>query len=72
MKKKLLTPAEAKALEDFVEKNGGQIEASRLLGNIAPATLSRTSNRHTAPSPLLRQKLVENGIIKGEKTAVKA
>lgn len=60
--KKKLTPAEAKRLEQFVNKSGGQIKASLIFG-VAPATLSRTANRHTAPSPLLHDKLVENGIV---------
>lgn len=59
---KKLTPAEAKSLEKFVDAQGGQVKASLMFG-VAPATLSRTANRHTAPSPLLRDKLLENGII---------
>jgi hypothetical protein len=58
-----LTPAEAKALEQFIQKNGGQIAAGAFFG-IAPSTLSRTANRHTAPSPLLRKQLVNVGIVK--------
>lgn len=58
-----LTPAEAERFEQFVHKNGGQIKASAFFG-IAPATISRNINRHTGPSPLLRNKLVENGIVK--------
>jgi len=59
----ILTPAEAKHLEQFVNKSGGQIKASLLFG-VAPATLSRTVNRHTGPSPLLRKELVNHGIVK--------
>lgn len=59
---KKLTPAEAQRLEQFVDKNGGQLEARKLFG-CTPATLSRTANRHTAPSPLLRDKFVEHGIV---------
>lgn len=58
-----LESAEAKRLEQFVNKSGGQIKASAILG-VTPATLSRNANRHTAPSPMLRKALVEAGIIK--------
>ena len=57
-----LTPAEAKRLEQFVEKSGGQVKASILL-EVAPETLSRSINRHTAPSTLLRSKLAELGVL---------
>lgn len=57
-----LTPAEARRLEQHVEKCGGQIKAAGLLG-VTPATISRNANRHTAPSPMLRDKLVEVGVI---------
>lgn len=60
-----LTPAEAKRLEQFVTKNGGQLEARRLFGNCAPATLSRTAHRHTAPSALLLPYLIEHKIVIG-------
>lgn len=60
---KKLTPSEADSLKKFVKKNGGQIKVS-LLFNIAPVTLSRTSNRRTGPSPLLIGKLFEHGIVK--------
>lgn len=62
---KKLTPAEAQRLEQFVEKNGGQFEAVKFFG-CTIGTLSRTTNRRTGPSPMLRDKLVENGIIKGD------
>jgi hypothetical protein len=58
-----LTPAEARRLEQFVNDSGGQVRASILLG-VAPSTLSRNTNRRTAPSPLLRKNLVEAGIVK--------
>lgn len=58
-----LTVDEAKRLERFVDTNGGQAKASVLL-NVAAETLSRTANRHTAPSQLFRDKLVEQGIVK--------
>ena len=58
-----LVPAEAKRLEQYIEKSGGQPKASLFFG-VAISTLSRTVNRHTAPSPLLREKLVEIGIVK--------
>lgn len=61
--KKLLTKTEAKALEDFVLAQGGQVPASLLLDGVAPSTLSRTINRHTAPSRLLRQAMVRQKII---------
>lgn len=57
-----LTPAEAKSLEQFVEKKGGQVKASIVL-EVAPETLSRTINRHTAPSALLRSKLVKHKVL---------
>lgn len=59
---KKLTLDEAKRLVKFVDENGGQIEAAGTLG-VTPATLSRTANRHTAPSPLLRSNLVEKGVL---------
>ena len=62
MKRQTLTPAEAKRLEQFVNRSGGQVKASLLFG-VAPATLSRNVNRRTSPSPMLRQKLVEVGIV---------
>lgn len=62
MKKTKLTPAEAKNLEQFIKKSGGQILASMIFG-VAPSTLSRTANRHTSPSPMLHAKFVENGIV---------
>jgi len=58
-----LTPAEAKRLEQYIDNRGGQIKASILFG-VAPATLSRNINRHTAPSPMLRDKLIGAGVIK--------
>lgn len=58
-----LTPAEAKRFEQYVENHGGQIRAAGLLG-ITPATISRNVNRHTHPSPMLRDKLVQAGVIK--------
>ena len=58
-----LTINEAKLLEKFIDKKGGQVPAC-LLFNVAPSTLSRNVNRHTAPSPMLRDKLVECGIVK--------
>jgi hypothetical protein len=58
-----LSPAEARNLEQFTEKHGGQIAAGALFG-VSPATISRNVNRHTSPSPMLRKALVENGIIK--------
>lgn len=60
--KKKLDPPEAKRLEKFVTEAGGQVKASILFG-ISPTTLSRTANRHTAPSPMLRDKLIDVGII---------
>ena len=61
-----LTPAEAKRLEQHVNKGGGQIKAGALFG-VTPATISRNVNRHTAPSPMLRKALVEAGIVKPQK-----
>lgn len=58
-----LTPAEAKRLEQFVDRSGGQVKASVIFG-CTPTTLSRSANRRTGPSPLLRDKLVEKGIVK--------
>lgn len=58
-----LTPAEAKRLEQFVTKSGGQVKASIIL-DVAPETLSRSINRHTAPSTLLRKELVKRKIVK--------
>lgn len=58
-----LTKAEAQRLKDFIASKDGQINAGALLG-ARPETLSRTLNRRTAPSPLLRGKLVEHKIIK--------
>ena len=65
MNKKMVTKlntAEARRLEQFVNKSGGQVKASIILG-VAPATLSRNINRHTAPSALLRTKLAEIGVV---------
>lgn len=61
-----LTPAEATRLEEYVAANGGAVKCQDILG-VAPATISRNINLHTAPSPLLREKLVEKGIIKAPK-----
>ncbi len=58
-----LTPAEAKRLEQYIDKNDGQVKVGGLL-SVTVTTLSRTVNRHTAPSPMLREKLVEAGVIK--------
>ena len=63
MNKTKLTPAEAKRLVRFVRKNGGQTKAGGLVG-VTSYTISRTANRHTSPSPLFRDKLVEVGVIK--------
>ena len=60
---KKLSTAEAKALEQFINRNGGQASAGAFFG-IAPSTLSRAVNRHTAPSPLLRKQLENAGIVK--------
>lgn len=57
-----LTREEAQRLGKFIDKNGGQVKTSGLL-NATPTTLSRTLNRHTAPSPLLRQQLAQHGIV---------
>lgn len=59
---RLLTPAEAKRLEQFVDKSGGQVKASIIL-EVAPETLSRSINRHTAPSTLLRKELIKRKIV---------
>lgn len=59
----VLTPAEATRLEQFISNCGGQIKASILFG-VALSTLSRNINRHTAPSPMLRDKLIGAGIVK--------
>lgn len=61
-KAKKLTAAESKKLEQFVNKSEGQIKASLILG-VSPYTLSRTVNRHTSPSPMLREKFAAHGII---------
>lgn len=58
-----LTNAEAQRLEQFINKNGGQIKVGETFG-VTPATLSRNINQHTAPSPMLRKALVGVGIIK--------
>lgn len=57
-----LTRAEAKRLEQFVHERGGQVKTSIIL-EVAPETLSRTINRHTAPSTLLRSKLVKHKVL---------
>ena len=59
---KKLTTEESRLLEKFVDKSGGQILAAGALG-VTPSTLSRTANRHTAPSPLLRSALVDKGVL---------
>ena len=58
-----LTVVEAKRLVQYIDKQGGQVRASIILG-CAPATLSRDIHRHYAPSSLLRSKLVEVGVVK--------
>lgn len=63
MKKIKLTPAESRRLEQFVDKVGGQNKASLIL-HVSTGTLSRSANRRTAPSNMLRDKLVEQGIVK--------
>lgn len=59
---KILTPAEAKRLEQYVEKQGGQMQVAVLLG-VSITTLSRTANMHTAPSRDLRKKLTKVGVL---------
>lgn len=58
-----LTDAEANRLEQYIGENGGQSVVGADLG-VAKETLSRNLNRRTAPSPMLRDKLIEKGIIK--------
>lgn len=60
---KKLTADEAKSLARFIKSHGSQKVAARVLG-ITEGTLNRTANGHTGPSPLLRDKLVEQKIIK--------
>lgn len=60
---KKLTKDEAQRLKDYMEKHSGQVAVS-VDFKVTPGTLSRTANRRTAPSPMLRDKLVEHGIIK--------
>ena len=62
-KRRKLTKQEAARLVKYVDENGGQIRASISLG-VAPETLSRSLNLHTAPSQMLTEKLVKAGIIK--------
>lgn len=57
-----LTDAEAKRLEQA----GKQQDLAHEFG-VAASTLSRALNRHNGPSPLLRDKLIEKGIIKAKK-----
>lgn len=57
-----LTTAEVKRLEQFQKTSGGQLKAAIAMG-VTPETLSRTLNRHTAPSQMLRDKFIEWGII---------
>ena len=58
-----LTPAEVKRLEQFINKNGGQIRAGMLFG-VTDATLSRNIHGHTAPSPMLYKLYQKAGIVK--------
>ncbi|MES2155433.1 MAG: hypothetical protein V4510_09895 [bacterium] len=62
MKKRKLTPAEAKRFELFIDKTGGEVKVAGILG-VSPGTVSRSLNRRTGPSPLLVEKLVEHGIV---------
>lgn len=57
-----LTDAEAERLGKFISENNGQTEAGDLLG-VTSFTLSRTLNRRTAPSTLLRRELVRVGVV---------
>ena len=60
--KKLLTKAEAERLRKFIATHDGEVKAGALIG-VRHETLSRTVNRRTAPSPMLRDKLIEHKII---------
>jgi hypothetical protein len=64
MKRPKLTTAETERLEQFINKNGGQLKVSIPFFGVTPATLSRNLNGHTAPSPMLRKGLAKVGIIK--------
>ena len=63
MKHPKLTDAEAARLKKYLAAHGGQ-EPVAVAWRVSSTTLSRTLNRNTAPSPLLRKKLEEIGIIK--------
>ena len=58
-----MTEQEAARLVKYINENGGQTLVSLEMG-VAPATLSRSLNLHTAPSQMLKEKLVKAGIIK--------
>lgn len=58
-----LTDAEVKRLWKYIDTNGGQKKAGDKLG-VSVGTLSRSVNKRTAPTPLLRNALVGVGVIK--------
>lgn len=59
----ILTRDEGRRLARHITKLGGQVKAS-IFFEVAPSTLSRNINGHTAPSPALRAKFAESGIVK--------
>ena len=73
MRRSFLTDAEVKRLEKYIEQNVSQ-EAVAVGWGVSASTLSRAMHKHHVPSPMLRNKLIEAGIIliKGVRHAVAA
>lgn len=66
MNRPKLSPSDIQRLKKFIDANGGQEQVGVSWG-VNSSTLSRIINRHHAPSPLLKQKLVEVGVVKPAK-----
>lgn len=63
MKHAKLTDAEALRLRKYCETNGGQ-EVVAVSWSCTSSTITRTICQKTAPNPMFRRILRENGIIK--------
>ncbi|MBS3927824.1 MAG: hypothetical protein KGZ65_04450 [Sphingomonadales bacterium] len=66
MNRPKLLPPEIGRLQKYIDAHGGQEKVGVSWG-VNSSTLSRILNRHHAPSPLLKQKLVEVGVVKPAK-----
>ncbi len=66
MNRPKLSTTEIDRLQKHIEAKGGQEKVGVSWG-VNSSTLSRIINRHHAPSPMLTQKLVEEGIVKPAK-----